>query len=60
MKKHFDIMVNMKEIVKKNLTNLLNELDYNWVGEENAKRFPFLSDIILKSSKTCGITVFLI
>ena len=45
----------MNEIVKK-LTNLLNELDFSRVGEENAKRFLLFSNKILKSSKTCGTT----
>ena len=53
-------MVKMTEIVKKNLTTLLIELDYSWVGEKNAKRFALLSDKILKSGKTCGTTDILI
>ena len=44
----------------KKLTSLLNELYYSWVGEENAKRFPLLSDKVFKSSKTCGSTDILI
>ena len=39
---------------------MINELDYSWVGDENAKKFSLLIDKILKSTKTCGSTDILI